>query len=124
MGIWDRLFRRQATVETERPDPMEQARSRVQENPNDPSAYFDLGSLHYVHEQYEDAVRQLTRAIELSPDRAEAHYMLGLAYERLGQIEEARRAFEAARDKTENAMLRSYAEVKLRELEQHSTDSV
>lgn len=123
MGVWDRLFGRRTAVEAERPDPLEQARLRVQENPNDPSAYFDVGSLHYVHEQYEDAVRELTRAIELSPDHAEAHYMLGLAYERLGQFEEARRAFETAREKTKNAMLRGYAEAKLRELEQHAMHS-
>ena len=117
MGILDRLLRRQTTVETERTDPLEQARLRVQENPNDPSAHFDLGSLHYVHERYEEAVRELTRAVELSPNHAEAHYMLGLAYIRLGRLEEARQAFEAARTKTENTMLRSYAELKLRELE-------
>jgi Flp pilus assembly protein TadD len=117
MGILDRLLHRATETEVERPDPMEQARRRILENPNDATAHFDLGSLYYVHRRYEDAVQELTRATELAPDHADAYYILGLAYAKLGRIDEARRAFASARDKTDNAMLQNYATVKLQELE-------
>lgn len=118
MGILDRLFQGRTEMEAERPDPLEQARLRVQKDPGDASAHFDLGSLHYVHRQYEDAMRELMRATELSPDHAEAYYMLGLVYAQLGRIDQARHAFETARDKTDNAMLQGYAVAKLQELGQ------
>ncbi len=117
MGILDRLFRRATEAKVERPDPVEQARRRIQEDPDDATAHFDLGSLYYVHRRYEDAVQELTRATELAPDYADAYYILGLAYAQLGQIDRARRAFEIARDKTDNAMLQNYAAAKLQELE-------
>lgn len=43
---------------------------------------------------YANAARQLTRAVRLYPDYADAWYQLGVARQALGEIEEARKCFE------------------------------
>ena len=62
----------------------------------DAQALFDQGVAAYKADRDEEAVEKLKQAVELSPDFAEAHYRLGLAYNATKQREEADKAFESA----------------------------
>lgn len=53
------------------------------------NAYFELGKL-------EEAARAYRAVIEVAPREAQAHYNLGLVYEKRGMLDLARREFEAA----------------------------
>ena len=48
----------------------------------------------YMARQYDDAIRQALRTLELEPEFFPAHHILGLAYEQTGRYEEARVAFQ------------------------------
>lgn len=104
-------------IEEEDVDVLAEAEARVQRNPDDVSAHFDVGTIYYVRGRLEDAVEALERAVELAPDDDDTNYMLGLAYARLGQEEKAQRFFEAAGEKSDNPMLQGYVEQKLEQLE-------
>lgn len=54
------------------------------------------GQLLFEQGRFEEARRQLERAVGLNPDAAHAVYHLGLVLERLGHEEEAARMFERA----------------------------
>jgi tetratricopeptide (TPR) repeat protein len=62
----------------------------------DAQALFEQGLAAYKADRDEEAVEKLKQAAELSPDFAEAHYRLGLAYNALKRREEADKAFEGA----------------------------
>lgn len=97
-------------------DVLAEAQARAQQRPGDAAAHFDLGSIYYVRGHFEDAAKELERAVELAPGHGDANYMLGLAYAKLRRYDDARRAFEAAGRKTGNPMLQTYVKQKLREL--------
>lgn len=101
--------------EQEEADVLAEAQARVRQHPEDAGAHFDLGSIYYVRGHFEDAVKELERAVELAPDRGDASYMLGLVYAKLERHDKAQRAFQAVGKRTDNPMLQSYAEQKLRE---------
>ena len=42
-----------------------------------------------MQKKYPEAIEQMKVAVDLDPKNAEAHYNLGLLYERTGSIEEA-----------------------------------
>jgi tetratricopeptide (TPR) repeat protein len=71
-----------------------------QQSPSAPSgdaqALYEQGLAAYKANRDEEAVEKLRQAVELSPDFAEAHYRLGLAYNATKQREEADKAFEGA----------------------------
>jgi tetratricopeptide (TPR) repeat protein len=60
---------------------------------DDARALFVLGLQAYKENRDEEAIEHLKRTVELSPDFAEAHYRLGLAYNATKQAEEADKAF-------------------------------
>jgi tetratricopeptide (TPR) repeat protein len=62
----------------------------------DAQALYEQGLAAYKANRDEEAVEKLRQAVELSPDFAEAHYRLGLAYNATKQREEADKAFEGA----------------------------
>jgi tetratricopeptide (TPR) repeat protein len=97
-------------------DVLEEALARAKREPDSARAQFDVGTLQYARGQLNDARTALERAVELEPENGDAHYMLGLVYEDLERLDDARRAFESARRHTDNQMLRSYAEQKLKEM--------
>ncbi len=117
MQMVKNLFGGQPEEELQATDALVDAQDRVQRNPNDAGAHFDLGSVHYVRGNTEEAVKSLEQAVELAPDDGDAIYMLALAYERSGRRDEARQLFEAVLERSDNAMLRGYAERKLQSLE-------
>ncbi len=57
--------------------------------PDDPAVLFNLGKLASLSGDYETAVEHLERARALAPQATEIHYPLGLAYRRLGRVEQA-----------------------------------
>jgi tetratricopeptide (TPR) repeat protein len=63
---------------------------------DDARALYERGLDAYRHDRDEEAVEHLRRAVELSPDFAEAHYRLGLAYNAMGKADEADKAFADA----------------------------
>jgi tetratricopeptide (TPR) repeat protein len=63
---------------------------------DDARALFVRGLQAYKEDHDEEAIEHLKRAVELSPDFAEAHYRLGLAYNATKQAEEADKAFAEA----------------------------
>jgi tetratricopeptide (TPR) repeat protein len=63
---------------------------------DDARALFERGLDAYKHNRDEEAVENLRRAVELSPDFAEGHYRLGLAYNATKQKDEADKSFEQA----------------------------
>jgi cytochrome c-type biogenesis protein CcmH/NrfG len=102
--------------EQEQVDVLAEAQTRVQRDPQDASAHFDLGSTYYVRGDVEKAVESLERAVELDESNDDANYMLGLAYERLGRQEDAIRQFQVVRETTDNAMLQNYAQQKMKSM--------
>jgi tetratricopeptide (TPR) repeat protein len=54
------------------------------------------GRLQYQREDYEAAVSEFGKALELVPDDADTHYRTGLAYARLGRLDEALGGFARA----------------------------
>ncbi len=62
--------------------------------PLDEGIAFQLGLLHWRKENLDRAEQELTRAIELNPEYANAYYVLGFVYDKKGQMERAKQAFE------------------------------
>lgn len=58
--------------------------------------YFELGLVHAAATRYGAAVRAWQRSLAFVPDRREALYNIGLAYEEMGARERARRYYERA----------------------------
>jgi len=49
----------------------------------------DIGFHHYYNKQYEEAIKQLTTALEMKKDFPLAHLWLGRSYQQLGRYDEA-----------------------------------
>jgi tetratricopeptide (TPR) repeat protein len=56
--------------------------------------YVQLGNLEYLHSRFAKAIDFYSQAVQADPESAEAHYRLGMAYDRLGEREQAKREFE------------------------------
>ncbi len=52
-------------------------------------AHYDSGVAYYNKGQYDEAISDFTKALEINPKFAEAHYYRGIAYAKKGQYEEA-----------------------------------
>ena len=63
-------------------------------DPKCADAYLQLGILAYSQHETEKAIGYYTRAIEAQPQLGEAHYRLGVAYDRTGSPEKARQEFQ------------------------------
>lgn len=51
--------------------------------------FYNLGNPYYVLQQYEDALKDLSQAIDLAPDYAVPYHYRGQTYTALGQNEQA-----------------------------------
>ncbi|MCM3901763.1 MAG: tetratricopeptide repeat protein [Pyrinomonadaceae bacterium] len=52
----------------------------VEEKPTFSLALLNLGRVRVAQKKYEESIEPLTRAVELQPQNAEAHYLLGESY--------------------------------------------
>jgi tetratricopeptide (TPR) repeat protein len=68
-------------------------------------AYLQLGNLHFARGEFQEAVTAYQKAIEANSADNEAHYRLGLAYNKIGDEAKAQREFEEYKklDKAEAA---------------------
>jgi tetratricopeptide (TPR) repeat protein len=57
-------------------------------------AYLQLGNLSSLQRSFEKAIDYYTKAIEVSPQLAEVHYRLGMAYDRIGDPAKAQQEFQ------------------------------
>lgn len=62
----------------------------------DVQIYHNLGTINYQRERYKRALGYFKKALELEPQNAKRIFRLGLCYEKLDQINEAKDAFEKA----------------------------
>jgi tetratricopeptide (TPR) repeat protein len=57
-------------------------------------AYLQLGNLNASRHDNAKAIAFFSRALEANPQLAEAHYRLGMAYDRVGERDKAKREFQ------------------------------
>ena len=61
----------------------------IKSNPNDATAYFGRGSAHLKASEFDSAIADFTKPIELNPKLALAYSNLGWTYEAIGDEREA-----------------------------------
>ena len=64
--------------------------------PGSVHCYYARGVIHYIMEEYDQALPYLSRAVELYPKSGIAHHRLGLILERLGRVREAKAEYRLA----------------------------
>ncbi len=67
----------------------------VQYAPQDPLAWYNIGSIAYAEKDYVTAIPALEKALALEPNYANAEYVLGLSYFEAGRPQDSLRVFEA-----------------------------
>lgn len=65
-------------------------------NPNDEAVYLALGGVYYQMKDYNSAIVQFQKVVELNPDSANGFYNLGSAYKKAGANASAKKAFQQA----------------------------
>jgi len=68
-----------------------------EETANEAPVYVDRAIIHYQDKKFDEALKELRRALELDPQSADALYYEGLAYAALNRTGEAQAAWEKAR---------------------------
>jgi tetratricopeptide (TPR) repeat protein len=66
----------------------------IETAPTNAQLRVELGGVLYAQQQYEEAVRFFQQAINLKPDYANAYYNLANAYRQLGELEQAKVAYQ------------------------------
>jgi tetratricopeptide (TPR) repeat protein len=72
------------------------------EAPNVPIVHYTLAKAYRAKSQNGEAIKAAQRNLELDPDSAEGHYLLGQLYQETGQAELARREMEVFQEKKRN----------------------
>lgn len=72
----------------------EDAGQAVRAVPRDPLGWYNLGVVLYSEKSYDDAVKAFQQAIALQNNYANALFVLGLSYDKLGRTDEALSAFK------------------------------
>lgn len=63
-------------------------------DPKCADGYFQLGNLSARQKQWQQAISLYLKAIQANPDLSDAHYRLGVAYERVGEEARAKEQFQ------------------------------
>jgi tetratricopeptide (TPR) repeat protein len=63
-------------------------------DPKCTEAYLQLGNLAASRHEYEKAIGFYTKTIEINSELSEAHYRLGITYERVGEKDKAKLEFQ------------------------------
>jgi len=71
-------------------------------DPNDPTLYFQIGSLRYGTKDYQGASSAFAQALVLDSQYSNAEYYLGLSYENLGRTQDALTVFQDLLKKNPN----------------------
>ncbi len=82
------------TNEGNLPAAIRQAERAGQLTPNDPTVFFRLGLLRYNNSDYSGAVSAFEQAVILDSQYLNARFFLGLAYQKIGRIEDALTQFK------------------------------
>ena len=72
------------------------AREAIAAYPEHVLAYYLWGQASLAQQRWDDAVQALTKVTALYPGAGRAHRDLGAAYQQLGRVDEAARAYESA----------------------------
>jgi tetratricopeptide (TPR) repeat protein len=75
---------------------VEQAKSLVRQNANDPNAYVTLGAAYRRIKQYDDALTAFKKAASLAPGSSTPHVSLGAVYMDMGRLKDAEKEFKKA----------------------------
>ena len=59
-----------------------------------PEAHLQLGNLYMDQREYDRAIPEYVRALELDPNQADAHYRLGTGYVHTGKKDLAQKEFD------------------------------
>jgi Tfp pilus assembly protein PilF len=73
-------------------------RKTIQLNPSATRARIALAQSYLAADRLDAAISELEKAIATDPRNSNALYQLGLAYQRRGQTDKARRLFQAFED--------------------------
>ena len=79
----------------------------VSETPQDAHAWYLLGRAEYNENRFADAIKSFTHALSLKPRDVKSENNLGLSYEGLNRIEEARKSYELAIQWQQDATVKS-----------------
>ena len=82
---------------------------------DNPYIYYDRGNFYARHKEYEDAVKDYDRALELNPNLAEAYYNRGITKVKMGKNGEGLRDLSKAGELglyTAYSMIKKYTAVK------------
>ncbi len=85
-------------------------------------AFYKRGVSHAGKGNYDRAIADFTKAIELKPDYGEAHYNRGVAHYKKGDLDRARRDFEEASKLDPKGEAGRKARENLRRLEREETE--
>jgi len=72
-------------------------RRAIELKPAFPLAHLQLGKLFYQQKDYSKSIIELKQAIQINPDYMEAHFLLGMALRRVGDIQHSREQLEIHR---------------------------
>ena len=76
------------TIQGEYEEALTYFKKAAETNPDDPDAWYGLGSCYVGLDQPEDAIAAYKRPIEQDPDNAVAHFILAMYYKSIGQHEQ------------------------------------
>ncbi|BBO67870.1 hypothetical protein DSCA_18000 [Desulfosarcina alkanivorans] len=76
------------TIQGEYEEALTYFQKAAETNPEDPEAWYGLGSCYVGLEQPDDAIAAYNRPIEQDPDNAVAHFVLAMYYKTIGQYEQ------------------------------------
>jgi tetratricopeptide (TPR) repeat protein len=92
MAIWKRLKASENTPNVERVEKL--LTQAVTLDPKYDTAYLQLGNMYSDERNFERAIGFYLKAIEANPQLSDAHYRLGVAYERTGESAKAKQEFQ------------------------------
>jgi len=96
MRNWQTLYQEAITLQQQ--SAFTEAEKRYQQalqlEPKQAEIWSDLGHLYYQIGHYQDALKMLLQALEVSRFIPLCHYRLGLVFEQLQQTEQAIQAYE------------------------------
>ena len=83
---------------------------------NHVGAIRQLGFLSMRTNQFEKAIKRFERLLEINPEESQAYFLLGEAYEGLGDKKNAIKAFESFVSLTKNEEAKKAVETRIKEL--------